>query len=148
MVIASTTIASTVEARTPIRIAPLTRFATRMPVTSRPTTNTSVGHDAIEPSMPSPTGTVVFASSGTRRTNPASTRPIRQMNRPIPTAMADLSGAGTALNTAVRIPAKTSRTMTRPSITTRPIASGQLICEAKVTAIRLLMPSPVAMANG
>ena len=98
--------------------------------------------------MPSPTGTVVCAASGSRRTNPASTRPIRLMNRPMPTAIADFSAAGTARNTAVRNPVSTSATMIRPSITTRPIASGQVICGAMVTARRLLMPRPVAIANG
>ena len=140
--------ASTVEDSTPIRIAPLTLRATRMPVTSRPTTNTAVGQEAIEPLMPRPTGTVVCAASGSRRTNPASTRPIRQMNTPMPTAIADFSAAGTALNTAVRKPVNTSSTMMTPSMTTRPIASGQVICGAMVTATRLLMPRPVAMANG
>ena len=140
--------ASTVDDSTPIRIAPLTLRTTRMPVSSRPTTNTAVGQEAIEPLMPRPTGTVVCASSGSRRTNPASTRPIRQMNTPMPTAIADFSDAGTARNTAVRNPVSTSATMMTPSMTTRPIASGQVICGAMVTATRLLMPRPVAMANG
>ena len=38
--------------------------------------------------------------------------------------------------------------MMTPSMTTRPIASGQVICGAMVTATRLLMPRPVAIANG
>ncbi len=69
-----------------------------------PKTNTQVGHDAIEPLMPRPTGTVVPAASGMRRTNPASTRPMNAMNAPIPAAIAALSAAGIALNTAVRKP--------------------------------------------
>lgn len=70
------------------------------------------------------------------------------MNSPIPAAMADLSAAGTALNTAVRKPVSTSTTMIRPSMTTSPMASGQVTCGAMVTATRLLMPRPVAMAKG
>jgi len=96
--------------------------------------------------MPRPTGTVVFAASGRRRTKPASTSPISAMNAPIPTAIADLRAGGTAVNTAVRKPVTASTTMTRPSITTRPMASGQVIMGAIVTASRVLMPRPVAIA--
>ncbi len=115
---------------------------------SSPTTNTNVGHDAIELSMPRPTGTVVPAASAMRRTNPASTNPMNAMNSPIPTAIAAFSSGGTALNTAVRKPVTASSTITSPSITTRPIASGQLISGAMVTATSVLMPRPVAIANG
>jgi hypothetical protein len=117
-------------------------------VTSNPTTNTKVGHDAIELSMPSPTGTVVPAASGTRRTKPASTSPMKAMNNPIPTAIAAFSDGGTMLKTAVRKPVAASTTTTSPSTTTRPIASGQLICGASVNATNALSPRPVAIANG
>jgi len=59
-------------------------------VINRPRTNTAVGHEAMEPPMPRPTGRVAFAASGRRRTKPASTSPISAMNAPIPTAIADL----------------------------------------------------------
>ena len=39
-------------------------------MTSSPTANTTVGHDAMEPLMPSPTGTVVLAASGSLRHDP------------------------------------------------------------------------------
>jgi hypothetical protein len=133
---------------TPIRIPPRTPRATSVPVTSSPTTNTKVGHDAIELSMPSPTGTVVPAASGTRRTNPASTSPMNAMNRPIPTAIAALSEGGTMLNTAVRKPVAARTSTTSPSTTTRPMASGQVICGARVNATNALSPRPVAIANG
>jgi hypothetical protein len=38
--------------------------------------------------------------------------------------------------------------MTKPSSTTSPIASSQLICEATEKVTNALSPSPVAMANG
>ncbi len=110
--------------------------------------NTAVGHDAIEPSMPRPTGTVVPAASGMRRTKPASTRPMNAMNAPMPAAMADFSSGGIALNTAVRNPVSARTTMMMPSMTTRPIASGHVTCGAMDTASRLLMPRPAASANG
>ena len=145
---ASTTIAITVVASTPMRIPARTPRATSTPVSSSPTQNTAVGQEAIEPSMPSPTGTVVFAASGRRRTNPASTNPMKAMNAPIPAAIAILSGSGMALNTAVRNPVRPRITMITPLTTTRPIASGQVTCGAIVTATRVLMPRPVAIANG
>jgi hypothetical protein len=70
------------------------------------------------------------------------------MNSPMPTAIAAFSSAGTAVNTAVRNPVAASSMMISPSTTTRPIASGQLTRGAIVTATRVLMPSPVAIANG
>src|SRR5262249_32674738 len=112
--IASTTMASTVDASTPRRIAPRTPLATRIPGMRSPTTKTAVGQDAMDPPMPRPTGTVVLAASGIRRTNPASTNPINVMNNPMPTAIADFNCAGTALNTAVRTPVSTSTQMTIP----------------------------------
>lgn len=61
------------------------------------------------------------------RTKPASTSAMMVRNRPMPTAIATLSCAGTASNTALRNPVKTSARMIRPSITTRPIASAHVI---------------------
>ena len=53
-----------------------------------------------------------------------------------------------AWNTAIRKPVSTSTVMTRPSSTTRPIASAQLIRLAIANVTKALRPSPVAIANG
>ena len=105
--IASTMIASTVVARMPIRIAPLTLRTKSTSVSSRPSTKTSAGQVTSLPPRPSSTGTVVPAASGMRRTNPASTRPMIIRNRPMPTPIAVFSWVGTARNTAVRSPVST-----------------------------------------
>ena len=68
--------------------------------------------------MPMPTGTGELAASGTRRTKPASTKPMKARNSPIPTLMACLRGSGTASNTAWRNPVSTRTVITSPSITT------------------------------
>ena len=88
--IASTRIAITVPATKPIRIPPRTRRATRIPVSSRVTTNTSAGIVVIDPAPPppSPTG---GDGSPVEPTKPASTRPMKRMNRPIPAVIANLS---------------------------------------------------------
>ena len=52
------------------------------------------------------------------------------------------------MNTAVRKPVSTSTTMITPSMTTRPIASGQVIWGAIVKATNALSPSPAARASG
>jgi hypothetical protein len=70
------------------------------------------------------------------------------MNNPMPTAMALLSWAGMARNTATRKPVNTSTVMIRPSITTMPIAAGHDIRVATWKATKALSPSPVASANG
>jgi len=84
------------------------------------------------------------------RTMPESTRPMIVMNRPMPTLMAVLSAGGTAWKTALRKPVSTRTVMMRPSMTTRPMASGQVIPGSlaipKVT--KALRPSPVASASG
>ena len=112
---------------------------------SSPSTKTSVGQPDSAPPTPSSTGTGGFC---VRRTNPASTSPTSAMNRPIPTLMAVRSAAGTALNTARRTPVSTRIVMITPSITTRPMASAQVICEATANATNALSPSPVARASG
>lgn len=115
-----------------------------------PKTNTSVGQPRSLPSTPRPTGTVVPAASGMRRTKPALTSPIRAMKRPMPTTIAVLSPSGTALNTAVRKPVRTRISMVTPERTTSPIMSGQVSpgLVATVTATKALTPRPVAIANG
>ncbi|SIA82780.1 Uncharacterised protein [Mycobacteroides abscessus subsp. abscessus] len=127
---------------------PRTLRTTRIPISSTPAAKISVGMVATELSIPSPTGTVVFAASGTRRTKPASTKPMNAMKHPIPAAIAAFSSSGIAWKTAVRNPEMPSATMIRPSTITNPIASGHVIWGANDTASRLLMPSPAASANG
>jgi hypothetical protein len=97
---ASTTMANTVVATMPSRIAPRVRRATSTAVSSSPTTKTTVGQPCSCPAGPSCSGTVVPAASGMRRTKPASTRPMSAMNSPMPTLMAVLSCIGMALKTA------------------------------------------------
>ncbi|MDT4860190.1 hypothetical protein FQZ97_947360 [compost metagenome] len=139
-----------VEAMMPMRMAPLTLRTSRPMVRMSPKTNTRVGQRRSLPSKPRPTGTVVPAASGIRRTKPALTSPIRAMNRPMPTTMAVLRPSGTALNTAVRKPVSTRISMVMPERTTSPIMSGQVRpgLVATVTATKALTPRPVAIAKG
>ena len=53
-----------------------------------------------------------------------------------------------ARNTDVRNPVRTSTVMTRPSRTTRPMASAQLISLAMEKVTKAFRPSPVARAKG
>ena len=145
---ASTTIAITVVARIEIRMAPLTWRTKSVMTRARPIAKTRTGQPCSEPLMPKPTGTVVLAASGSRRTQPASTSPMSAMNRPIPTLIAVLSSDGTAWNTAERKPVSTSTRMIRPSSTTSPIASAQVIPDAIENATKALSPRPVASASG
>ncbi len=126
LAMASTMIARTVVAMMPIRIAPLVWRATSSTISSRPTTKTRIGQLVSEPAMPSSSG----GPAATRRTKPASTKPIRAMNRPMPTLIAVFNWGGMALNTAVRNPVSTRSAMITPSRNTRPIADSQDICDA------------------
>ena len=117
-------------------------------IASSPRTKTSVGQPASSPPAPKPTGTGVLEASGLRRTTPASTSPMNAMNRPMPTLIAVFSPVGTAWNTALRKPVRTSTRMISPSMTTRPMASAQLICEAIENATKAFSPRPVARASG
>ena len=107
---------------------------------------TTAGQPARKPPTPSSTG----VGPAGLRTMPESTRPMIVMNRPMPTLMAVFSCAGTARNTAWRNPVSTSSRMIRPSMTTRPIASAQVILGScampKVT--KAFSPRPVARASG
>src|SRR5690625_3746240 len=147
---ASTMLAKIVETTMPMRMAPGTLRTTRMAVNNNPTTKTRTGQPASSPSMPSPSGTVVPAASGTRRTNPEFTSPMRVMNKPMPTTMPVLIASGTARKTAVRNPVRTKTTMTSPAMTTSPMASGQVRSGvvAIVMAISELTPRPAAKPNG
>ncbi|CAB4628077.1 unannotated protein [freshwater metagenome] len=106
---------------------------------------TMIGHPISDVPLPSVTGT---GPEPVLRTKPASTKPIKAINSPIPTEIATLSCAGTALKTAVLKPVSTSTRMMRPSSTTRPIASAHVIWEATPYATNVLSPSPVAIASG
>ena len=66
----------------------------------------------------------------------------------MPTEIATLSWVGTAWKTAVRNPVSTSTRMMTPSMTTRPMASAQVIWLATENATNALRPSPVASASG
>ena len=145
---ASTTTASTVAAMIESRMAPRTLRTKSTTISTSPSAKTSTGHPSRDPVAPSCTGTVVFAASGIRRTNPASTRPMRAMNRPMPTLIAVLSWAGTAWKTALRKPVSTSTRITRPSSTTSPIASCQDMPEAIEKPTKAFSPRPVASASG
>ena len=72
------------------------------------------------------------------------------MNRPMPTPIASLSDSGTASMIAVRRPASTSTTATRPSITTiaMPTCHGRPRPRTMSNATIALIPSPGASANG
>ena len=111
-------------------------------MSARPRQKTSTGQPPRWPSAPSWTGTVVWTASGMRVTKPASTKPMRAMNRPIPTEIATLSCCGTAWKTALRKPVSTSTRITMPSSTTRPIASPQVDWRAIVLATNALRPEP------
>ncbi|CAB4745209.1 unannotated protein [freshwater metagenome] len=101
-----------------------------------------IGQPCNSPKMPKET-------SGTPlRTMPESTRPMIVMNRPIPTPIAYFNCSGTAENTADLNPVRTSRRMSRPSSTTSPMASAQVIWGARVKATKPLSPSPAATATG
>ena len=137
--------AATVAPTIPIRIAPLTLRTIKPMINTVPKTKTTVGHPTRFPLTPRPTGTGPLA---VRRTKPASTKPIRAMKRPIPTEIAILICAGTALKTARRKPVRTRTKMIKPSRTTRPMAAAHVIFDAIPTATKVLRPRPVASASG
>ena len=116
----------------------------------RPMTKTSAGQVEIDPLIPRLTGTVVCAASGTRVTNPPSTRPIMAMNMPMPTPIAAFIDCGMASKTAVRKPEMASRTMMMPSMTTRPMDSCQVspLVATMLTPTKVFIPKPAAMAKG
>ena len=66
----------------------------------------------------------------------------------MPTEMAIFSWAGTAWKTASRKPVSTRTRISTPSMTTRPIASAQVIWVAIATATKAFRPNPVASARG
>ena len=72
----------------PIRIAPFVFLTIKAIVKKRPKAKTMIGQPTRVPPSPSVTGT---GPEDVRRTKPASTRPMRAMNRPIPTEIAIFS---------------------------------------------------------
>ena len=144
-----------VEEIIPIRIEPLIFLIIKMIVRNRPNANTTIGQPTSVPPSPSSRGTAeglelllpqtIF---GVRRTNPESTRPIRAINKPIPTEIATLSAVGMALKTAILNPVRTRTRMRIPSMRTRPIACAQVAFLAIDTATNVFKPRPVASANG
>ncbi|CAB4807876.1 unannotated protein [freshwater metagenome] len=141
----SITIATTVETTIPIRSAALTLRTMSPIIRSRPKPKTRTGQPTKDPPSPRVTGT---GPAAVRRTNPASTKPIKAIKRPIPTDIATFNCVGTALNTATRNPVRTKTVMIKPSRTTKPIASAHVICEAMPTATKVFNPRPVASASG
>ena len=137
--------ASTVEIMIPRSSAALILRTIRPMVRNSPKAKTTTGQPTSSPPSPRVTGT---GPAEVLRTKPESTRPIRAINRPIPTEIAIFNCVGTALNTAVLNPVKTSTVMMIPSRTTNPIASCQVILEAMATATKVFKPRPVANANG
>ena len=137
--------ATIVETTMPIKIAPLTFLTIKPMVRKSPSAKTMIGHPTRVPPSPRVTGT---GPEPVRRTKPASTRPIKAIKRPIPTEIAILSCAGTALKTAVLNPVRTRIVMMMPSRTISPIASAHVICDAIPTATNVLSPRPVARAIG
>jgi len=79
---------------------------------------------------------------------PPSTSPMKRMKKPMPMAMAFLSGSGMALKMAVRAPVRTRIVMAIPSITMMPIAPSIVSPPAatRLKATTALMPRPGAIA--
>ncbi len=127
--ISLTTIATTVITTIPTRMAPFTPRDSRATVSSTPRQKTNTGQPERVPSSPSWTGTEPV-SPGTRVAKPASTKPTKAMNRPMPTLMACFICRGTAYMIASRTPVTTRTQTTMPESTTRPIASAQLMVGA------------------
>ena len=76
-----------------------------------------------EPPMPRPTGGELKPVEVTK---PASTSPMKAMNRPMPTVIAIFSWIGTASKMSTRRLVAERITMMTPLMSTRPIASDQV----------------------
>ena len=151
----STMSARIVEVTIPIRIAPLILRIIRTIVRNRPKAKITIGHPTNCPPSPSSNGTadglelvLPHTTLGVLLTNPASTRPMRAMNRPIPTEIATFRAVGMALNTAILKPVRTRIRIKIPSIRTNPIACAQVAFFAIETATKVFKPRPVARARG
>ena len=73
---------------------------------------------------------------------------MNAMKKPIPTVIASFSCTGTASKIIRRRPVAASSTINRPLMTTIAIASGQVTSWTTENAMKALMPSPAANANG
>ena len=135
-------VAKIVEKTMPSRMAARQWRASMMIVMTRPNTVTATGTP-----MRSPSSTGVLAGLPTI-TMPPSTRPMNRMKKPMPMAIAFLSGSGMALKMAVRAPVRTRIVMTMPSITMMPMAPFMVRPPAatRLKATTALMPRPGAMA--
>lgn len=141
------TIATTVITTMLMRMAPFTLRASSATVSSTPRQKTRTGQPESCPVAPSWTGTEPV-SPGMRVAKPASMKPMNAMKSPMPTLIACLRAGGMACMTASRSPVTTRTQISSPSMTIRPIASGQLISGAIWKATTALSPSPAAMASG
>ena len=84
--------------------------------------NTSIGQPVRKPPVPSSR-----PAPEPREMKPALIMPMRAMKRPMPTLIAVLSWPGTALKIAERKPVRTRMRRMMPSMTTRPMASAQVM---------------------
>ena len=141
----STAIATIVVTVIPISKAPLIFLTVRPIIKKRPKAKTTTGQPIRFPLSPRVTGTGPVL---VLRTKPASTKPIRAINNPIPTEMAIFNWVGTARKTATLNPVSTRIRIIIPSRTTSPIASAQVIFVAIPTATKVFKPRPVAIASG
>ena len=127
----------------PSRRAARTPRAKRASVMIRPMTNVRIG--------PVLSGDNVTTVPVPRVTKPAFTRPIKRMNRPMPTPIACFRGIGIAFRIASRKPVRTSAVMTIPSMRMMPMAachgSGG-VPSTSWYATTALSPRPAAIANG
>ena len=147
LAIASTMIARTVAPTMPMRMAPFTCRTSMTMIASRPTTKTSIGQPARNPPMPSSTGT-----GPTRLPHEAG---VDQADEGDEQADAHADGGlqlrrGRRGSTALRKPVSTRTVMMMPSMTTRPMASAQVMpgSLAMPKATKALRPRPVASASG
>ena len=113
--------ASVVAPRMPTSMAPFTLRAIIAAMPSTPMMKMSTGQPCSVPLGPS------WRKPPPAELKPASWRATRQMNSPMPTLMAVFNECGIAANSALRKPEMTSRKMMKPSMTTSPMASGQVM---------------------
>ena len=81
---------------------------------------------------------------------PPLTKPMKRMNRPMPTPIDRLRASGTAVMIASRRPRTTRMVMRTPSITITPMAPATVrpLPAIRVNATIALMPRPAARASG
>lgn len=128
--------------RIPAIMPPLKPRATRASVSTSPNTASNTG-----PCVKSPSFRYV---TGSATTIPPFFRPIKAMNSPMPTAMANFRLRGMALSTASRRLVRTNSVTSRPSTTTTAIACCQErpMPSISVNATMAFSPRPEARATG